>query len=43
MKKILMATLVIIMGLGMAANAVAVDQTIQCDGDHGDDHDEDED
>lgn len=38
MKKIIMTALVIIMGLGMAANAVVVDQTIQCEGDdHGDD------
>lgn len=42
MKKLIMASLVIIMGLGIAANAIAVDQTIQCDKDHGDeDHDED--
>ena len=42
MKKLFMAALVIIMGLGMAANAIAVDQTTQCDSGNDDEDDDDE-
>ena len=42
MKKLLMATLVLIMGLGMAAKAVSIEKIIYCDKDHGEGDDEHE-